>query len=120
MEKNIWDGLNDVRTIVELVVLLWYGQNFSHPVMRVIRSNNGGFFNLWDMGPVLKAVIAHCRRVIADPDIICGPNLSYKTATMDGALWDRPEAMYAAMHFSRKYGGTKCVHHLSLFWRVQL
>jgi hypothetical protein len=50
------------------------------------------------MGPVLKAVIAHFRRVIADPDIICGPNLSYsyKTATMDGALWDRPEAMYAA------------------------
>jgi hypothetical protein len=46
MEKNIWDGLNNVPIIVELVVMLWYGQNFSHPVMHVVRSNNGGFVNL--------------------------------------------------------------------------
>ncbi|KAJ6470705.1 hypothetical protein DFH09DRAFT_954629, partial [Mycena vulgaris] len=36
------------------------------------------------------------RRVIADPDLICGPNLSHKTASSDGKIWDRPEAMYAA------------------------
>ncbi|KAJ7192550.1 hypothetical protein GGX14DRAFT_335942, partial [Mycena pura] len=34
--------------------------------------------------------------VIADPDIIMGPNLSYATASMDGKPWERPEAMYAA------------------------
>ncbi|KAJ7908522.1 hypothetical protein B0H13DRAFT_1617392 [Mycena leptocephala] len=96
MEHNIWKAINDVPTIIELVVLLWYGQNFSHPVMRAVRLNNGGLQNLWDMGPVLQGVIDHCRRVIADPEIICGPNLSHTTATMDGEMWDRPEAMYAA------------------------
>ncbi|KAJ7229519.1 hypothetical protein B0H12DRAFT_1077434 [Mycena haematopus] len=98
LEKNIWDGINDLRTIVELVVLLWYGQNFSHPVMRVVRSrtSTGDLRNLWDMGPAIQGVIGHCERVIADPDIIMGPNLSYKTASMDGQPWERPEAMYAA------------------------
>ncbi|KAJ7192551.1 hypothetical protein GGX14DRAFT_379991, partial [Mycena pura] len=38
LEKNIWDAINNVRTLVELVVLLWYGQNFSKPVMRVVRA----------------------------------------------------------------------------------
>ncbi|KAJ7325748.1 hypothetical protein DFH08DRAFT_968400 [Mycena albidolilacea] len=98
LEKNIWDAINDLRTLVELVVLLWYGQNFSKPVMRVVRSrtSTGGLPNLWDMGPVLEGVITHCERVIADPDIIMGPNLSYETASKDGRPWERPEAMYAA------------------------
>ncbi|KAJ7484589.1 hypothetical protein FB451DRAFT_1169635 [Mycena latifolia] len=71
-------------------------EHIGHPVMRVVRSSTGGLRNLWDMGPVLRMVIEHCRQVIADPDLICGPNLSHKTASMDGQLWDRPEAMYAA------------------------
>ncbi|KAF7349788.1 hypothetical protein MVEN_01278800 [Mycena venus] len=98
LEKNIWDAINDVRTLAELVVLLWCGQNFSKPVMRVVRSrtSTGGLPNLWDMGPVLEGVIRHCERVIADPDIIMGPNLSYETASMDGQPWECPEAMYAA------------------------
>ncbi|KAJ7358185.1 hypothetical protein DFH08DRAFT_802029 [Mycena albidolilacea] len=98
LEKNIWDAINDLRTIVELVVLLWYGQSFSKPVKRVVRSrtSTGGLPNLWDMGPVLEGVITHCERVIADPDIIMSPNLSYETASMDGRPWERPEAMYTA------------------------
>ncbi|KAJ7767857.1 hypothetical protein DFH07DRAFT_915471 [Mycena maculata] len=98
LEKNIWDAINDVRTIVELVVLLWYGQNFSDPIKRVVRSrtSTGGVRNLWDMGPTLRGVIVHLERVIADPDIIMGPDLSYQTASMDSQQWERPEAMYAA------------------------
>ncbi|KAJ7703412.1 hypothetical protein B0H16DRAFT_1347152 [Mycena metata] len=98
LEKNIWEGINDLRTIVELVVLLWYGQNFSHPVMRIVRarSSTGGPQNLWDMGPALRQLIAHLECVIADPDIIMGPNLTHTTASMDGKPWERPEAMYAA------------------------
>ncbi|KAJ7893890.1 hypothetical protein B0H14DRAFT_3661995, partial [Mycena olivaceomarginata] len=95
LEKNVWDAINDLRTLVELVVLLWYGQNFSKPVMRVVRSltSTGGLPNLWDMGLMLEGVIKHCERVIADPDIIMGPNLSYETASMDGRPWERPEAI---------------------------
>ncbi|KAJ7761749.1 hypothetical protein B0H16DRAFT_1688378 [Mycena metata] len=98
LEKNIWTAINDIRTIIELVVLLWYGQNFSHAVMRVVRSrtSTGGLRNLWDMGPAIRGVIAHLERVILDPDIIMGDNLSFETAAMDGQPWERPEAMYAA------------------------
>ncbi|KAJ7753967.1 hypothetical protein DFH07DRAFT_773983 [Mycena maculata] len=94
LELNIWKGLNDIPTIIELVVLTWYGQNFSHPVMRVVRSSSGGLRNLWDMGPHIRNLIAHCRRVIADPNIICGDNLSYTTASMDGQPWERPESIF--------------------------
>ncbi|KAJ7494006.1 hypothetical protein FB451DRAFT_1020393 [Mycena latifolia] len=96
LESNIWKGLHDRPTLIELIVLLWYGQCFSHPVMQLVRSSAGGLQNLWDMGPAIRAVIAHCRRVIQDPDIICGDSLSYETASMDGQPWERPEAMYAA------------------------
>ncbi|KAJ7144105.1 hypothetical protein C8R44DRAFT_865099 [Mycena epipterygia] len=96
LESNIWKGINDLRTIIELVVLLWYGQNFSHPIMRILRSSVGGLRNLWDQGPAIRKIIEHCRCVIADPDIICADILSYETAAMDGQPWECPEAMYAA------------------------
>ncbi|KAJ7142722.1 hypothetical protein C8R44DRAFT_726053 [Mycena epipterygia] len=89
-------AINYLRTIIELVVLVLYGQNFSHPIMRTVRSSVGGLRNLWDQGPATRKIMEHCRRVIADPDIICGANLSYETASMDGQPWERPEAMYAA------------------------
>ncbi|KAJ7662048.1 hypothetical protein DFH06DRAFT_987532 [Mycena polygramma] len=98
LEQNLWTAINNLQTLIELVILLWYGQNFSHPVMRLVRSRSstGGLRNFWDMGPAIRSVIAHLRRVIADPDLICGPNLSHETATMDGQPWERPEAMYTA------------------------
>ena len=96
LEQNIWKAINDIRTVIECIILLWYGQNVSHPAMRIMRSSKGGLRNLWDMGPTIRKIIAHCRRVIADPDLICGPNLSFETASMDGQPWERPEAMYAA------------------------
>jgi hypothetical protein len=48
LEQNIWTAINDLRTIIELIILLWYGQNFSHPVMRLVRSltSEGGLRNL--------------------------------------------------------------------------
>ncbi|KAJ6578320.1 hypothetical protein B0H19DRAFT_1062828 [Mycena capillaripes] len=36
LEKNIWTAINDLRTIIELIIMLWYGQNFSHPVMTAL------------------------------------------------------------------------------------
>ncbi|KAJ7200835.1 hypothetical protein GGX14DRAFT_571839 [Mycena pura] len=65
--------------------------------MRLVRSQpTTGIQNLWDMRPVLEQLIAYGTKIIADPDILCGSNLSFETASMDGKLWKRPEAMYAA------------------------
>ncbi|KAJ6553380.1 hypothetical protein B0H19DRAFT_1296083 [Mycena capillaripes] len=53
LEKNIWTAMNNLLTIIELIIMLSYGQSFIHPVMRVARSQSrtGGLHNLWDMGP---------------------------------------------------------------------
>jgi len=51
--------------------------------------------NLLDIGPVHDKVIAHCHAVIDNPNLILSLDASYMTGSMDGKIWELPDAFYA-------------------------
>jgi hypothetical protein len=95
IEQNIYLGLHDIPTLTELCVLILYAQAITHPYMRQVRGADSADTNLLDMGPVHDRVIAHCRAIIANPDLILSSAASYSTGSLDGKAWERPDAFYA-------------------------
>jgi hypothetical protein len=94
MEINIWNGLHDIPTITELCVLAVYGQAITHPYMRSVRGAQRQHSNALLLGPLHEEVKNHCRKLMSHPELLYGPEASYKKGSMDGKAWDRPEAMY--------------------------
>jgi hypothetical protein len=95
IEKNIYDALHDIPTLTELCVLILYAQAISHPYMHIVRGPDASQTNLLDLGPVHDKLKSHCQAIIANPDLLLAPDASYSTGTMDGQLWERPDAVYA-------------------------
>lgn len=95
MEQNIWTALHDIPTITELCVLTLYGQAVTHPYMRKVRGSQQEHSNVLDLGPLHEKVKDHCRMLIQHPELLYGPEACYEKGSMDGKLWDRPEAIYA-------------------------
>ena len=95
IEQNIYLGLHDNPTITELCVLILYALSVTHPYMRQVRGPNATETNLLDMGPVHDKVIAHCRAIIDNPDLLLSSEASYTTGSMDGVIWEQPDAFYA-------------------------
>ena len=63
--------------------------------MRQVRGPGAEETNLLDLGPVHDKVIAHCRAIINNPDLLLSPEASYLTGSFDGQLWECPDAFYA-------------------------
>jgi hypothetical protein len=101
LELNILMGLKDIPTLTELAVLALYALSVSFPYMRVARGlTNGQRVNALDMGPFHAKVIAFCEAVADNPDLLLAPDASYKTGTLDGQVWEHPEAFYAALRMA--------------------
>ena len=96
MENNVYRGLQDIPTLIELCVLVLYSQSVSHCYMRQIRAESSLGVNALDLKPVHDAVKQHCNKLIEDPELILNPAVSssYTDAAMDGLPWEEPEAMY--------------------------
>jgi hypothetical protein len=95
LEQNILMGLKDTPTLTELAVLALYALSVSFPYMRVARGlTNGRHINALDMGPFHAKVITFCKAVADNPDLLLAPDTSYKTGTLDGQVWEHPEAFY--------------------------
>ncbi|KAF8880977.1 hypothetical protein BD779DRAFT_1445829 [Infundibulicybe gibba] len=107
MEANIWKALHDIPTLTELCVLALYGQAITHPYMRQVRGANRQTSNLLELGPLHKKVKAHLRTLIKHPELLYGPEATYSTGSMDGQLWDCPEAVYAVQALA---GGLPHIH----------
>jgi hypothetical protein len=96
IEQNIYLGLYDIPTLTELCVLILYAQAITHPYMCQVRGLNAAETNLLDMGPTHdKFVVAHCRDIIANPDLLLSLDASYSSRFMDGKVWEQPDAFYA-------------------------
>jgi hypothetical protein len=95
MESNIWKALHDIPTLTELCALALYGQAITHPYMREVRGAQRQHSNGLNLGPLHERVKAHCRKLIAEPELLYGPEAAYEKGSMDGKGWDRPEAIYA-------------------------
>lgn len=92
IEENVLRGFSCPKTKEEIICFAAYNQCITHPYLRTVRNNES---NILDLGPVHANLIAHIRKLLSDVDLIIGPSATYKTATMDGKLFSRPEAMYA-------------------------
>ncbi|KAF8900532.1 hypothetical protein CPB85DRAFT_1418086 [Mucidula mucida] len=94
IEQNIYTALHDDGTLSDLVCMTLYSQSVDIPYMVIVR---GQIQNQLDLPPTHDKVKALCRRVIADPYIVCGLDMSYKMASLNGKQWQRPDAVYAAL-----------------------
>ncbi|KAJ3777367.1 hypothetical protein FB446DRAFT_607864, partial [Lentinula raphanica] len=98
LEKNVRSGLRCNKTQHELAAITLYHQTVSVPYMREIRGPLSTEQNVLNLGPFHERLKTHLRELIAHPELVVGPEISYETATFDGKMWDRPEAVYAVQH----------------------
>ncbi|KAK7041202.1 hypothetical protein R3P38DRAFT_2512396, partial [Favolaschia claudopus] len=100
MEQNVFDGLHDIPTRTELCATTMYYQAVSVPYMREIRGANASEDNVLRLGPLHARLITHLDKLIADPDLLVGPAVSYETASLDGQPWDHPQAVLAVQKYA--------------------
>ncbi|KAJ7094953.1 hypothetical protein C8R44DRAFT_951203, partial [Mycena epipterygia] len=98
MELNVEKGLNCRWTRHEFVVIALANQNWDVPYMEEIRGPLHTEDNLLKLGDLHRRYKSHLEKVINDPKLITGPETTYKTATLNGRLWQKPEVVYAALH----------------------
>jgi hypothetical protein len=102
VEKNVYNGLQDVPTQTELAVLALYAQAISHPYMRHVRGPGTEQVNMLNLGPLHLKVQKHLESIIKNPHLLLSPCESYKHGAMDGKPWENPEVMdviYALVTF---------------------
>ncbi|KAJ3873936.1 hypothetical protein F5051DRAFT_443773 [Lentinula edodes] len=46
------------------------------------------------------SLLAHLEKVRSNPELLCGPNASYTTGSLDRQPWERPEAVYSVLALS--------------------
>ncbi|KAH7871326.1 uncharacterized protein C8R40DRAFT_1054935, partial [Lentinula edodes] len=92
LEYNVYQALHDIPTLTELA-----GQCITFPYLRVIRCAN---MNHLDTGPIHRSLLAHLEKVRSNPKLLCGPNASYTTGSLDGQPWEHPEAVYSVLALS--------------------
>ena len=100
LEQNVFEGLQDVPTQVELAVLTLYAETIGHPYMRVVRGPGTEQVNMLELGPLHFKVKAHIQRTIEDPDILLNQDAGYEFGSMDGKPWHTPEATKAVLKLS--------------------
>ncbi|KAK7027200.1 hypothetical protein R3P38DRAFT_2527033 [Favolaschia claudopus] len=90
MEQNVFDGLHDIPTRTELCATTMYYQAVSVPYMRKIRGANASEDHVLRLGPLRARLITHLDKLIAEPDLLVGPAVSYETAVLmvAGKPWD--------------------------------
>ncbi|CDO75906.1 hypothetical protein BN946_scf184768.g8 [Trametes cinnabarina] len=89
LEENVYKGLQDIPTLTELAALTLYAQAITHPYMRIARSSQNGL----KLGPLHDKLQCHIQVLIDHPELLLGDAADYRKATLDGKLWERPEAV---------------------------
>ncbi|RPD67579.1 hypothetical protein L226DRAFT_436448, partial [Lentinus tigrinus ALCF2SS1-7] len=89
IEQNVYNGLQDPSTLTELAVLALYAQAVTHPYMRVARIRQNGL----KLGSLHGELKTHITNVIKNPDLLLGPEVTYKTGAMDGLEWHCSEVL---------------------------
>ncbi|KAJ4478652.1 hypothetical protein C8J55DRAFT_395382, partial [Lentinula edodes] len=47
-----------------------------------------------------QSLLAHLEKVRSNPKLLCGPDASYTTGSLDGQPWECPEAVYSVLALS--------------------
>ncbi|KAF8059554.1 hypothetical protein FPV67DRAFT_1709185, partial [Lyophyllum atratum] len=102
MEQNVWEGLHCIATRHEIVVITLYWLAISVPYMREVRGPFRKHDNVLQLGDLHKRVISHIDKLITSPELLIGLDTSWKDATLDGLMWERPEAFYGAQRYAHE------------------
>ncbi len=97
MEPNVKHGCEDNPTQHEFAVITIYYQAIGVLYMHEIHGPLWSETNVLKLGPLHERVKSHLHKIIADPDLLLGPDMSYETGSLDGKLWGMPEAIYAVL-----------------------
>jgi hypothetical protein len=54
--------------------------------------------NLLKLGELHEKVKSHLEKIIAQPKLITGADMSFGTSTLNGQRWEKSEIVYAALH----------------------
>ncbi|KEP44865.1 hypothetical protein V565_360630, partial [Rhizoctonia solani 123E] len=98
IELNVYQALQDVPTLTELIVLCLHAQAIGCLYMRNVRRSDR---NALDLGPLHDRVKVYCREIIDNPDLLLNPDVESKP-TLDGQPWDRPDVIYRIQAMSKK------------------
>ncbi|TFK77921.1 hypothetical protein K466DRAFT_441072, partial [Polyporus arcularius HHB13444] len=98
LEQNVYRGLQCQNTLTELCIISLYSEAVSHPYMQEVRGPDRP--NHISLGPLHERVKTHIKRIIADPDLLLGPDASHVSGTLDGQQWNRPEAFAAVQRLA--------------------
>lgn len=90
-------ALLDPPTLSEMAVMALYAQAISHPYMCAVRGPAAKDINMLDLGPLHAFIEDHMKLIIANPQILLGPNTNYRTATADGLEWDNLDDVNAIL-----------------------
>ncbi|KAJ3740020.1 hypothetical protein EV360DRAFT_58005 [Lentinula raphanica] len=100
MEQNVFDGLQDIPTRHEIVVITLYWLAISVPYMREIRGPYASEDNILNLGPLHQQLIHHIDILIRHPEYLVGPNASFEKGSLDGRTWERSEAFFACQKYA--------------------
>ena len=95
MEENLWRALHCTATKTELAVLALYGLAISQPYTKYMRHAHAQNVNMLDLGGYHKSVLKHVKKIIRNPGLLLGPSAKYKTGSLDGQVWESPDAFAA-------------------------
>jgi hypothetical protein len=103
VEKNIYEGLQDVPTQTELAVLALYAQAISHPYMREVRGPGTEHVNMLNLGPLHFKIRKHLEKLIENPDLLISQQATYHLGATDGThlkLLKRFKNLHLLCHIS--------------------
>ncbi|KAJ7614884.1 hypothetical protein FB45DRAFT_758123, partial [Roridomyces roridus] len=100
MESNVFKGLKDIPTRTELCVVSLYWLAISVPYMREIRGHAQCTDNALLLCPLHQRLSAHLETLLQNPGLLLDSDASWETATLDGKMWQRPEAFYAVQQYA--------------------
>ncbi|KAJ7657960.1 hypothetical protein B0H17DRAFT_1145756 [Mycena rosella] len=91
MELNVQRGLLCFYTRHEFVVIALLNENIDVPYMLEICGPLRTEDNLLKLGELHKKVKKHLEKIIANPKIVTGSDMTFATATLNGKPWEKAE-----------------------------
>ena len=86
IECNVKHGCEDNPTQHKFAVITLYYQAIGVPYMHEICGPLQSETNVLKLGPLHERVKSHLYKIIADPNLLLGPDTSYETGSLDGKL----------------------------------
>ncbi|KAJ7333947.1 hypothetical protein DFH08DRAFT_615229, partial [Mycena albidolilacea] len=92
--NHIESNIRDPYTLSELAVLALYGQAITYPYLCCAWKART---NILTLDPLHPKPLAHLGLLISSPDLLCGPEASYKTGALNSQWWECPEVIYSIL-----------------------